>query len=53
MGGRGGGCIWKENLTLKGLKYVDYYGDDDSKSHATMKDIYGKNSAQNSVGCES
>lgn len=42
------------------LKYVDFYGDGDSKSHAAVKDIYGPNSVrklecighvQKRVGC--
>lgn len=44
----------------RGLKYVDFYGDGDSKSHAAIKDIYGTNSVrklecighvQKRVGC--
>lgn len=44
----------------RGLKYVDFYGDGDSKSHAAIKDIYGPNSVrklecighvQKRVGC--
>lgn len=28
------------------MKYLEYYGDGDSKSYATVKDMYGENSVQ-------
>lgn len=52
--------IFERSEATRSLKYVDYYGDGDSKSHATVKDIYGKNSVrklecighvQKRVGC--
>lgn len=38
--------IFERSEATRSLKYVDYYGDGDSNSHATVKDIYGKNSAR-------
>lgn len=51
---------FERSEATRSLKYVDYYGDGDSNSNATVKDIYGKNSVrklecigrvQKRVGC--
>lgn len=38
--------IFERSQAQRGLKYLQHYGDGDSKSYAAVKDMYGKDSAQ-------
>lgn len=38
--------MFERSQTTRDLKYVEFYGDGDSKSCAAVKDIYGKDSSQ-------
>lgn len=33
--------IFKRSIENRGLRYIHYYGDGDSKSYSTVKDVYG------------
>lgn len=38
--------MFERSEATRQLKYVEFYGDGDSKSHAAVKDMYGKDSVQ-------
>lgn len=38
--------MFERSQTTRDLKYVEFYGDGDSKCYAAVKDIYGKDSVQ-------
>ncbi|XP_077550765.1 uncharacterized protein LOC144164042 [Haemaphysalis longicornis] len=38
--------IFERSETTRSLRYLQYHGNEDTKSHLTVKDMYGKNSVQ-------